>query len=553
MKISNVFHCLSACFLLFFAFLPFFAFCQLSEGGVPLSFSRALPSQDVQAVSIDPPSAASVDQIIREASLPYRFAVNIPVDYSILNSGIITLKDGIIVWRLSLKTSGAKAISLYFDRFRIPEGGRFFVYNPSRTRLLGAFTARNNNSFGTFATSIIPGDGIILEYNAPSGLSLPDLNVSELAYAFRGFPEAEGSSQQAFSETCEVNVNCPEGANWQRQKRGVVKIQVKDSTGSRLCSGSLINNTRNDGTPYVLTANHCGSAARPIDLSQWIFYFNYETSECFPTNPNPSYETLLGAAFKAHGNDYTIGSDFYLVKLTEQIPDSVHAYFNGWSRVETPGSPNGTGIHHPAGDYKKISTYTDSLVTGYYSGNPNPCYWKVVWAATENGHGVTEGGSSGSPIFNSEGQIVGTLTGGDSDCSRLTGPDYYGKFSWHWDKNGSDSTKVLKCWLDPDSTGLTIMDGWALGIPAAAEKGNISIFPNPAINETYILIQDKALSGEKLNFSVVDVLGNIRTRVSFHQSGNGKFRIDLQELNSGLYFIIISGKDFRQNLKLIKI
>jgi len=552
MKFSNHYCFFSAGFLLIFIIVPFFAFCQSSERGVPFSFSRALPSRDVQSVNIDPPSAAVIDQIIREASLPYRFAVNIPVDFSIRNSGMVIEKDGMKVWKLSLAASGAKAISLYFDRFRLPEGGRFFVYNPSRTRLLGAFSARNNNSFGTFATSLMPGDGIILEYNAPEGLSFPELHLSEIAYAFRGFPETEGNSQQAYSESCEVNINCPEGANWQKQKRGVVKIQVKDSTGSRLCSGSLINNTNNDGTPYILTANHCGAAARPSDLSQWIFYFNYETAECHPTSPNPAYETLLGAAFVAHGNDYTIGSDFYMVKLTELIPDSLHVFFNGWSREET-SSQNGTGIHHPAGDYKKISTYTDSLVTGYYSGNPNPCYWKVVWAATDNGHGVTEGGSSGSPIFNSGGQIVGTLTGGDSDCSRLTGPDYYGKFSWHWDKNGSDSTKMLKCWLDPGNTGRTTMEGWAVGIHETPSNENISVFPNPAGNESYVIVQDKSLAGEKLNFMVVDILGNNRTGVSINECGNGKYRVDLQGLDPGLYFIIISGNNFRRNLKLVKI
>lgn len=552
MKVPIRYYCFSACFLLFILAVPFSGLCQLSERGVPLSFSRAMPPQDVQPVGVTPPSSGVIDRIVSQAALPYQFAINIPVGFSVLNSGKIERKNGMTVWRLSLTSAGAKAISLYFSHFRLPDGGRFYVYNPSRTVLLGAFTAKNNNSFGTFATALLPGDAIILEYDSPADLYLPELQLSEIAYAFRGIPESETVSQQAYSESCEVNVNCPEGTNWQRQKRGVVKIQIKDSTGSKLCSGSLINNTNNDGTPYILTANHCGSASRAIDLSQWIFYFNYETADCHPVNPNPSYETMTGATFVSHGNDYTVGSDFYMVKLTGRIPDSLNVYFNGWNREET-ASQSGTGIHHPAGDYKKISTYTDSLVTGYYSGNPSPCYWKVVWAATDNGHGVTEGGSSGSPIFNSGGQIVGTLTGGDSDCTRLTGPDYYGKFSWHWDLNGSDSTKILQCWLDPGNTGVTSMGGWAMGIQDIPATEKISVYPNPAGNESYILVGDKSVAKEDLHFMVADVLGNIHEGVAFTESGNGKFKVDLKSLAPGLYFIIVSGTDFHRNLKLIKI
>jgi len=126
--------------------------------------------------------------------------------------------------------------------------------------------------------------------------------------------------------------------------------------------------------------------------------------------------------------------------LNQNIPDTFNVFFNGWNRKDTT-SPSGVGIHHPEGDLKKISTYDKPLVTAYYysiqtlslAGNVD---------CDPDGHGVTEGGSSGSPIFDNHGRIVGTLTGGDSSCdtSYLDSPDYYGKFSWSWDKNGSDST-----------------------------------------------------------------------------------------------------------------
>ena len=51
----------------------------------------------------------------------------------------------------------------------------------------------------------------------------------------------------------------------------------------------------------------------------------------------------------------------------------------------------------------------------------------VVFEQTANGHAVTEGGSSGSPLFNQNKQIVGTLSGGSSSCEKPNGANTYGK------------------------------------------------------------------------------------------------------------------------------
>ena len=79
--------------------------------------------------------------------------------------------------------------------------------------------------------------------------------------------------------------------------------------------------------------------------------------------------------------------------------------------------------------------------------------------ANANGHGVTEGGSSGSPLFNYDGQIVGTLTGGSSYCNTPTSPDVYGKMSYHWTSNGTPNDERLKPWLDPTNSGVTTLNG----------------------------------------------------------------------------------------------
>ena len=89
-------------------------------------------------------------------------------------------------------------------------------------------------------------------------------------------------------------------------------------------------------------------------------------------------------------------------------------------------------------------------------------HWRLTWVATANGHGVTEGGSSGSPLFNynnGNSRIVGTLTGGSSYCSAPNSPDIYGKMSYHWDQNTSTGNIKLKTFLDPNNSGVKILDG----------------------------------------------------------------------------------------------
>ena len=135
-----------------------------------------------------------------------------------------------------------------------------------------------------------------------------------------------------------------------------------------------------------------------------------------------------------------------------------NAYWNGWDANNT-ATTGGTGIHHPAGDIKKISTFSGNTVSSSWGSTPNT-HWRLIWTANANGHGVTEGGSSGSPIFNnSSGRIVGTLTGGGSYCNATNQPDFYGKVSYHWISNGTTNNRRLKPFLDPANTGALTQNG----------------------------------------------------------------------------------------------
>ena len=65
---------------------------------------------------------------------------------------------------------------------------------------------------------------------------------------------------------------------------------------------------------------------------------------------------------------------------------------------------------------QKNINFNSNLSSTNYNGGAFNAHWEVYWDPTTNGHGVTEGGSSGSPIFNQDKRIVGQLSGGSSIC-----------------------------------------------------------------------------------------------------------------------------------------
>lgn len=453
MKISLLFVVLT--------FMSYNLFAQISKGGVAPSLYYDL-SYDVDKVvelhdDIDLNRIEREDQENIKDGTFYKFAESIMVNLNMDNSGYWeTLPDGRNVWRLKIRAKDALALGVYYDKFQIPEGGELYLYNETKTQMLGAYTEDNNKSNGTFANELIKGETITFEYvESPSSPFRPIISISEIAYAFRGVNFLYGTDREfGDSQSCQNNINCTVGDSWQDQKRGVARILLKVGTSYGWCTGSLINNVKQDCYPYFLTADHCGQGATDSDLQSWIFYFNYEAADCTTPTTEPSYDTQTGAYYVAEGGDGgDSGSDFYLIALDTYPSEAWNVYYNGWDRSTTAPSGGVAGIHHPSGDIKKISlsTYTPTSSTW---GSATGSHWKFRWT-----DGVTEGGSSGSPLFNSNGLIVGDLTGGSSSCTYTLGYDYYGKFSYSWASNGTTPETRLKDWLDPDDTGVMTLTG----------------------------------------------------------------------------------------------
>ena len=445
-------------------------FAQISTGGIPYSFENIV-SNDFQILNLP---AVDVNALLAEDEIaskdePLRFGFPHSVSLDLNNSGTWQdLPDRTKLWRLQINCPGATSINLIYDDFHLPPGGELYIYNDDLTSVYGAFTENNNKAHREFSTTPTSGSTTYLEYHHPSE-NISDVSIS-ISSVIHGYRDVFALMTRNFGDSggCNNNVNCPEGNPWEEEIRSAAMIL--SSGGFRLCSGAMVNNVRQDLTPYFLTANHCLGGE-----STWIIMFNYQSPTCANTD-GPTNFTVQGTTLLANRSQ----SDFALLLLQETPPESYNVHFAGWSAIDTaPQEP--VSIHHPSGDIKKITFDDDQGISDGWTNNDGS-HWRI--ATWEDG--TTEPGSSGSPLFDQNHRIVGQLHGGEANCSNNVN-DYYGKVSMSWDAGSSASSRLMD-WLDPDNTGAMVLDGMnAIDLPdpeLSYSSEELSLVLNTGMTET---------------------------------------------------------------------
>lgn len=424
---------------------------QISHGGQPLAFddSRNLGRIDFQEVIPQDIAQLRAEDEVNDQykDIPFRFGANIPVQFT-LEDGEWYDVNGDSVWQMGISSPGAKSINFIFSTFNIPVGARLFVYNEEKTEYLGSFTHENMQPHGGLGVSLLHGDKIVLEYFEPAKVAGQGvLEIEQVTHGYRGIAEqVQDLARGPFgnSGSCNINVACEEGIGWEDQIRSVAVIVVG---GNGICTGSLVNNTAEDGTPYFLTANHCVGGS----VANWVFYFNHESLTCQGSD-GATNESISGAQLRASNS----GSDFALLELNSEPPSSFDVFYNGWDR--TGNDPTATTcIHHPGGDIKKITHDFD----GAYQSVDNGAQ---TWFIDQWEEGTTEPGSSGSPLYDQNGRVIGQLYGGAASCTNDS-YDFYGRFDVSWD--GSSANNRLRDWLDPQGSSPDVLDGFG-GAPLVA-------------------------------------------------------------------------------------
>ncbi len=436
-----------------------------------IQLSKAIPTRHLQAPELN--AIRSEDDYRDKQGMLYRIGVAVQTNINPNQEGAwINQPDGSRVWQMIISAPGAEAISYLFEHFVLYGGSTLRIQNLYGQEVHPLLTSKDVESHQMQNAALCAGSTHVLTLTEPAFTTPSEIFIDRIMYNYRstGFGSAEKINE---SDPCEVNVNCsPVGDAWQNQKRGVARVYVVEGNQAGWCTGSLINNTAQDCKPYLLTALHCGVNSSAANMNQWKFYFGYEAPTC--TNPTSvgtlASHFITGCMRIADANDGggNSGSDFLLVKMGNNTNENTvitnlksanfNAYWNGWNASPSP-TTGGAGIHHPAGDIKKISTFSGNTISTQW-GSAAGSHWRVTWTPNSNGHGVTEGGSSGSPLFdNSGGNIIGTLTGGASYCTSPSAPDQYGKMAFHWTNNGSTTAEQLKPWLDPANLNILVFGG----------------------------------------------------------------------------------------------
>lgn len=536
---------------LFFLFLSHSIFSQEIVEPDPLSWNLDL--EMVEPIELPP---LDLELIQREDSIndldksrPWRYGVTRPILLDLEASGVwTTLDNGDKIWRVAIKSPDAINLSVNFNRFHLPVGSRLHIYNGDRTDKSKSYSNENNRSSKVLGSWFVSGDVVWVEYFEPSFTAgTASLEIGSVIHGYRlGVVNSwvDGTRGLNDSGDCNYDVNCFVGVDFEDQKNLVKKAVALLNLGNGyLCSASLVNNTLLDKRPYLLTANHCLENSDP---ALWSVRFNWMSPNPICAEAENSVDiqsnfTMSGTQYRASN----VQSDFALVELYTAIPSSWDVTFAGWDVSESLPQFQ-VGIHHPNGDIMKICRDDDGAVRENANGTD---VWLIKGVTAGDGDGwelgTTESGSSGSPLFNEEGRIIGQLYAGQSFCNGLENNseyDVYGRIGVSWNFGSSPESR-LEDWLDPIGSGQTSIDALqnALGISDLEITGRLDVFPNPASD--YIMVMNSQYPN--LSYRFYDILGK---EVLSGNVSNSENQISVARMEQGMYFLYLIDEDTQNSI-----
>ncbi|AYB31860.1 T9SS type A sorting domain-containing protein [Chryseolinea soli] len=410
--------------------------------------------QDVPALSLADSvrtRTASTNRAADDSHSPevgYTFSMTLTPD----NAGVWKrYRPDYDTWVLKVNSPGAYGMAALLTDVKLLPGEKLYVYNLNSMRTL---VSDDVSDTGVWLTNFLKGDEIVIEFDVPvSNAKRGAFTIAGISHAYRDVFTAPATPNQSISRTQQEDTcyPCVEGTFWQDDRRAVIRIMVFRSNAAVVCTGALINNAERNQRPYVLTAQHC--IGSQFDASRSIFTFNYDDLLCDGSTVTED-NALVGANYKASLYEH----DFSLVELYTVPPLGFKPYYSGWDISDT-GLDHVSCIHHPMGTPRKISLSNDAVTPSDFevpSGQPRAP--DAFWRVTKWDLGVTNGGSSGAPLFNLDHHIIGSLAGGGSTCS-FPFNDFFQRLSQSWTP-APELDQQLKYWLDPRSSGIQTLDGF---------------------------------------------------------------------------------------------
>ena len=348
------------------------------------------------------------------------------------------------IWRARIKATDAASLGVTLAKSPSLANAEIHVYS-----LDGLRQHQLMDLGDSFRSPLVAGNELVLEVALPLGSDKIRIEVPRVDYGFVDPARSEGYQK---SGPCNIDVVCPDGDPWRDEVRSVARYTASDGAGTYFCTGTLLANTSQDSRPIFLTANHCISSE--AQANSMTFYWNYETSTCGGSPDGQLNQFQSGASLLATRQE----TDFALVELHAKPNSSFNVHYAGWDATGTTPIET-TAIHHPAGDEKRISFDNDPPTSTFYGSNTvssSGTHWRIIdWD-----RGTTEGGSSGSALWNESRHVVGQLEGGGAACENDLS-DWYGKLSASWEESTESPCTSLEAHLDPMGARVpTVLDGY---------------------------------------------------------------------------------------------
>lgn len=356
------------------------------------------------------------------------------------------LATGGLVAAVRIRAEDAAALRLGVRVYQLPSGVVLRAFGASGGGAVGAaevraVLARNreqgdlSEAASTYWMPIVHGNDATLQIELPPGVDPAQLQIAmpviSQLWALPMAGTARAAQQRSASDTCELDAVC--SPQFEAEARSVAKLVFTDAGRSVLCTGSLMADVDRSGRPFLMTANHCISNQTQASSLQTYWFF--QSSACDSGVEGTRTVNRTGGADLLYTSS---AQDVTLLELTATSARPPAGTVHAGSLVGAAAlSSSVVGLHHPRGDLLKVS---EGALRGAYNctlqpGDTISCqsasassssHWSVGWS-----QGITEAGSSGSPLFvgvGSKRYVVGQLSGGGSSCSAPGGSDYYGRF-----------------------------------------------------------------------------------------------------------------------------